>query len=142
MHEVVVFDTNVLISALLSSRGAPFRCLALAKTGAIQSVTCPEILDEFSEKLVSKFGFTQAESQTAVHEVESISSVVTIVGSLQVLADADDDKVLECAVVGLATHVVSGDRRHVLPLGTFQGIRIVSPADFLASLGTSNQMGT
>ena len=43
-----------------------------------------------------------------------------------------DDKVLECAVVGGATHIVMGDRRHLLSLGSYQGIPIVSAADFLA----------
>src|SRR5690349_24784989 len=47
MPQVVVFDTNILLSALLSLRGNPFRCLALAKAAVVQSVTCQEILDEF-----------------------------------------------------------------------------------------------
>jgi predicted nucleic acid-binding protein len=48
-----------------------------------------------------------------------------------------DHKVLECAVVGGATHIVTGDRRHLLPLGSYQGIAIVSAADFLALVATS-----
>jgi predicted nucleic acid-binding protein len=44
---------------------------------------------------------------------------------------------LECAVVGGATHIVTGDRRHLLPLGSYQGIAIVSAADFLALVATS-----
>lgn len=47
MHAIVVFDTNILLSALLSLTGNPFRCIALAKVGAVQSVTCQEILHEF-----------------------------------------------------------------------------------------------
>jgi hypothetical protein len=51
--------------------------------------------------------------------------------------DPDDHKVLECAVVGGATHIVTGDRRHLLSLGSYQGIAIVSAADFLALVATS-----
>lgn len=131
MHEVVVFDTNVLISAALSSRGSPFRCLALAKTHAIQSVTCREILDEFREKLSSKLGFTPQEAVDAVLEIEKLSDLVGIAHAVQGCFDPDDDKILECAVTGNATHIVTGDKRHLLPLGTFQGIAIVNPADFL-----------
>jgi len=47
-------------------------------------------------------------------------------------ADPDDDKVLECAATAGATHIITGDRRHLLPLGTFQGIPILTAADFLA----------
>jgi predicted nucleic acid-binding protein len=39
--------------------------------------------------------------------------------------------------VGGATHIVTGDRRHLLPLGSYQGIAIVSAADFLALVATS-----
>ena len=60
MRRVAVFDTNILLSALLSLRGNPFRCLALAKTGAVQSVTCQEILDEFQEKLEVKPQFRES----------------------------------------------------------------------------------
>jgi uncharacterized protein len=58
--------------------------------------------------------------------------IVPISGRLQVVAaDPDDDKVVECAVVAGATHIVTGDRRHLIPLGSFQDIQIVSPAEFL-----------
>jgi predicted nucleic acid-binding protein len=52
-------------------------------------------------------------------------------------ADPDDDKILECAAIGNATHIVSGDKRHLLPLGQFQGISIVNPADFIRLNATS-----
>ena len=53
--------------------------------------------------------------------------------SLKVVsANPDDDKVIECAVVGGATHIITGDSRHLLPLGSYQGIFIVKAADFLA----------
>ena len=49
-----------------------------------------------------------------------------------ITADPDDDMIIECAVVGGATHIVTGDRKHLLPLGNYQGILIVKPVDFLA----------
>jgi predicted nucleic acid-binding protein len=63
MQYVAVFDNNILISALLSSSGTPFRCLASAKIGQIESVTFQDILDEFSEKLVTKFKFSETMAQ-------------------------------------------------------------------------------
>ena len=47
-------------------------------------------------------------------------------------ADSEDDKIIECAVVGEATHIVTGDRRHLLPLGSYQGVLIITAANFLA----------
>ena len=51
-----------------------------------------------------------------------------------VVIDPDVDKIVECAVVGGATHIVTGDRRHLLRMGSYQGISIISPADFLKLL--------
>jgi len=130
---VVVFDTNILISALLSLRGTPFRCLALAKLGVIQSVTCQDILDEFVEKLEGKFRYMPEQAHAAAEEVRHCSRLVAITHTLKVVAaDPDDDKVVECAVVGGASHIVTGDRRHLLPLRNYQGIEIISAAELLA----------
>ena len=108
MKYTVVFDTNILLSALLSPNGKPFRCLALAKIGQIESVTCQEILDEFAEKLLLKFQFSEDMTQLAVDEVKSFSRLVSITGNLKAVPDdPDDDMVIDCAVIGKATHIVT-----------------------------------
>lgn len=57
---------------------------------------------------------------------------MTISNTLDIITtDPDDNMILECAVVGSATHIVTGDKRHLLPLGIYQGIYIISAADFL-----------
>ena len=133
-----VFDTNILISASLSLTGTPFHCLALARAGEVESVTCQDILDEFREKLVGKFSLSPETAALAVNEVRAFSHVVSIPGVLSgVVTDPDDHKVLECAVAGSATHIVTGDRRHLLPLKVYQDIAIVNAADFLHAVSTS-----
>ena len=130
---IVVFDTNVLISARLSTNGNPAACLALARIGVIRSVTCEEIVREFREKLLEKFGYTEQRAEEATNEVRMISRLVSITNTLRAVpADPDDDVVVECAVVGEATHIITGDKRHLLPLGHYQDIVIVSASDFLA----------
>ncbi len=120
MKYIVVFDTNILISALFSQTGSPFRALALAKIGQIESVTCQEIMDEFAEKLLLKFKFSKDKTQSAVDEISSFSRMVEISGTLKAVPnDADDDMVIECAVVGNASHIVTGDK-HLLSLGASQ----------------------
>ena len=110
----------------------PLRCLALAKAGQVVSVTCEEMLDEYREVLVRKFRLSSETARLAADEVRGISRVVSISGALTgVSPDPDDHKVLECAVAGGATHIITGDRRHLLPLGQFQGVLIVTAAEFL-----------
>jgi len=96
-------------------------------------VTCKELLDELVEKLQVKLNFSDSQAADTVTDLLIFLRPVTITNTLKVVAaDPDDDKVLECAVVGGATHIVTGDRRHLLSLGSYQGIPIVSAADFLA----------
>jgi predicted nucleic acid-binding protein len=95
-------------------------------------VTCEEILLELEAKLRSKFGYSFDRAETVRREVEVMARIVVPQGTVKgAVPDPDDDVVLECAVLGEATHIVTGDRRHLLPLGSYQGIAIVSPASFL-----------
>jgi putative PIN family toxin of toxin-antitoxin system len=128
---IAVFDTNILISALFSQTGSPFRALALAKIGQIESVTCQEIMDEFLEKLLLKFKFSEDKAQSAIDEILRFSRIVEISGTLKAVPnDPDDDMVIECAVVGNASHIVTGDK-HLLSLVKYQDIAIAKAADFV-----------
>jgi putative PIN family toxin of toxin-antitoxin system len=127
----VVFDTNILISAVLSPNSKPFQCTALAKREIIQSVTCQDILDEFQEKLLGKLKYETERAQALVHEVMDYSQIVTLTNTLRVVAaDPDDDMVVECAIAGNATYIVTGDK-HLISLSSYQNVTIVKAADFL-----------
>ena len=132
MRQVAVFDTNVLFSGI-GWKGKPYQCLELARGGAIEAVTCQEVMDELTEKLETKLSFTPEQALETIADLLTLLRPVTITGELKAVpADPDDDKILECGVVAGATHIVTGDRRHLLPLGTFQGIQILSPTELLA----------
>ena len=113
----------------LVTRAAVSLSGALAKAGTVQSVTCREILEEFQGKLESKFSYSSQRARAAADEVRGVSRLVTITSRLKVVAaDPDDDKVVECAVGGGATHIVTGDRRHLLPLGSYRRTRLMATA--------------
>jgi putative PIN family toxin of toxin-antitoxin system len=131
MPERVVFDTNVMISGLLW-RGKPYRCLLLARTGLVQAVYCREMLTELAQKLEDKFGFSLDRVQAVLHDWRRYSQEVQITGGLHVVAaDPDDDQFIACAQTAGAAIIVSGDR-HLLDLGKYESIVILSPAEFLA----------
>ena len=132
MRPIVVYDTNILISGMIWG-GTPYGCIALAQENKVEGVTCSEILDEFSEKLTNKFNASPSRTAEIVAELLNFHQVVKIENQLKnVTPDPDDDKIIECAVVGGATHIVTGDKKHLLPLGNYQGILIVKAADMLA----------
>jgi predicted nucleic acid-binding protein len=43
----------------------------------------------------------------------------------------DDDKLFACAVEADADYIVSGDKKDVLSVGVYSGIKTVSPSDFV-----------
>jgi putative PIN family toxin of toxin-antitoxin system len=129
---VVVFDTNILISALLSVGSKPDLCINLARNGEIESVTCTEILGEFHQKLIQKFHYPVVEAQGVIDEIVGFSRIVVIPNTLQVVeADPKDDMIVECGVVGKASHIITGDKKHLLPMRRYQNIDIVTATDFL-----------
>jgi putative PIN family toxin of toxin-antitoxin system len=132
MVPVVVFDTNIFFSAI-GWNGRPFACLERARLGAADGVTSQAILDELAEKLREKLAFSEEQIADTLADLLGYMRVVTITEQLAVVAgDPDDDRIVECAVAAGATYIVTGDRRHLLPLGSFRGIAIISAADFLA----------
>jgi putative PIN family toxin of toxin-antitoxin system len=132
--ERAVFDTNVWISGLLW-RGKPYQCLILARSGAVQLIYCAAILDELLDKLRYSFGFSEEDLRTIKSEFAEIGQSVDIGGALRAVpADPDDDKFVGCALAGNVSVLVSGDK-HLLELGTYQGVRMISPAEFLRLFG-------
>ncbi len=130
MSQRVVLDTNVVISGLLW-RGKAYQCLLLARAGIVQAIYCTEMMAELSDVLRRKFHFSENHVRAVVHDMRRFAERVEISGTLKVVvADPDDDKFIECAVVGQADVIASGDR-HLLHLGEHEGIPIMDAARFV-----------
>lgn len=105
-HQHIVFRCGLA--------GNPYRCLESARAGIVEGVTCHELLNELAEKLQAKLNFSATQVTDTVANLLSFLRLVTITKTLKVIgADPDDDKVLDCAVVGGASNIVTGDRRHL-----------------------------
>lgn len=129
----VVLDTNVVISALISS-GPPRVVVGLCRTGDILPVTSDALLTELSEVMRRKFGWEANRVAPLLDEVRSFALVVLPGVTVQrIPEDPADNRVLECALEGDVDFIVSGDSRHLQPLVRFEGIPIMSPAQFMAT---------
>jgi putative PIN family toxin of toxin-antitoxin system len=73
----VVFDTNVLISAALWPRGAPFQVTLLAADGRLRHTTSRFILDEVADVLVRKFKAPTRFVSDVVGAVMAYSTLIT-----------------------------------------------------------------
>jgi uncharacterized protein len=131
----VVFDTNVVVSACFW-RGAPFDCLTAWVQGRCEAFVSPALLAEYHEALEElRLEYPKREPVAWVDALtESAELVFPTDRAKGATPDPDDEMILECGLAAEADFIVSGDKKHLLPLGEFQGIQIVSPADFLRRL--------
>jgi putative PIN family toxin of toxin-antitoxin system len=131
----VVLDANVYISALLVGRGCE-EILTLGRTGVIQVLSSPEIIDEVASVLRRKFHWSPADIRPFLDEASDLCRMIPFdPAEVEFPADPADAKILACAVAGKADVIVTGDKKHLLPLKRYRGIPIVSPAEFLDQIG-------
>jgi putative PIN family toxin of toxin-antitoxin system len=132
----IVFDTNVLISALITT-GKPKELFKKAAQGQIQLIISKSILKEFSQVTEDPRIRKYANEDDVIGFVRVINRVAKIVNVTSqfkaVKEDPDDDIVVRTAFDGKANYIVSGDK-HLLSLGTFRGIKILTVDEMLTLL--------
>jgi putative PIN family toxin of toxin-antitoxin system len=124
----VVFDTNVLISALVYG-GLPRELLTRVFRGELTLVTSTVLMNELEEVLLGRFAHDPSLARTVRAEIELLAEVVAVPDLERVARDADDDAVLAAAIAGEASAIVTGDN-DLLVLVEHNGVRIVTPRDF------------
>lgn len=128
----VVFDTSVLVSALVFPGGRGEQALQRVLEEQDRLFLSRAILDELLGVLARKFARdAEALSRTAVF-LGDVATLVKPARRVQVLRDDPDNRVLECAVAAGADAIVTGDRE-MLALGEHAGVRILSLAEYLAA---------
>lgn len=126
----VVFDTNVLVAALVFPGGRGEEALQRVLAERDELFLSREILDELLGVLARKFARdAEALSRVAVFLTE-VSILVKPGRRVTVLRDDPDNRILECAAAAHADLVVTGDAA-LLALGEHAGVRIVRLADYL-----------
>lgn len=126
----VVLDTNVLVSAFVFPGGPPEAVYRRVLTGELTIIVSRPLLAELGRVLVDRFGWEPAYAQEVVAQLARIGELVDPRETVEdIEADPADNRVLEAAAEGDADLIVSGDR-HLLDLGSWRDIRIVTPAGF------------
>ena len=133
-----ILDTNIFLSGIHWS-GASNKVLREWFIGSFVSVSSPQINQEL---------FIQLRDFKIQMEIEEIEWWEDIVLEKSILVipkrkvnvvkdDPDDNKFIEAALEGKADYIVTQDR-HLLHIKEFEGIKIVSPEEFLRILKTEN----
>ena len=132
-----VIDTDVVVSAVLLPRSVP-RCAfdVAAAQGRIlvSDATITELDDVLRRPKFDKYLSEKRRLEFLAALVRG-AEAVKVVDDVTVCRDRKDNKFLELALSGKATHIITGDS-DLLVLHPFRGIAIVNPQSFLAVVDT------
>lgn len=139
---VAVIDTNLIVSAFISGRGAPHQLLTALRAGAFRLVLSASLRREYADvlarpRLVERYGI-DAESVAAFLDLlDRRALLVTPAADLPLaIRDPKDAHVLATALAGGATHLVSGDDDFLALMDDprLGALRIVTVGEFLQIL--------
>jgi putative PIN family toxin of toxin-antitoxin system len=119
-------DANVYISAIAFG-GKPLRVVERALSREFLLVTGANILHEVRRNLLGKLELDRNRVEWFLADISEVSSVFVPGGSINVTKNAGDNLALEVALMAGADVLVTGDKKHLLPLKTFEGIVIEPP---------------
>lgn len=135
-----VIDTNVVVAAFRSKRGAAHVVLNRVAEGAFTPIATPPLFLEYEDVLKRPeqrlaSGLTLAEIDQALRDLSSLIEPVEVWFLWRPqLRDPDDEMVLEAAINGRADRLVTFNARDFEAAGRF-GIDIVTPQRFLQEVG-------
>jgi len=139
MDPSIVLDTNVLVAAVRSNRGASFRLLSLLGTGKFTTCISVPLLLEYEDALlthVERSPLEVSDVGVLLDYVCAISRHVEIYFLWRpFVKDPKDDMVLEVAVTGGCDAIITFNDRDFAEVGDRFGIEIATPVEFLKRIG-------
>lgn len=128
----IVLDTNILISAI-GFGGKPRHILRLILDKQLTAVTSAVLLAELEDVITKKFPTLEKAFPRISKQIRKRFHIVKPKKTIRALTDEPDNRVLEAAVTGRCTYLVTGDKE-LLNLGIYKNIKIVSPEVFLKEM--------
>jgi putative PIN family toxin of toxin-antitoxin system len=126
----VVVDTNVLVSALLTSGGLPEAVVNLGISGEVRWFASESVLAEYERVLKRpRLAIDSGKVMDAISRIRAVVSVVSPIARVAAASDPGDNQFLECAEAAQATYLVTGNVRHFPEI--WKQTRIVTPREFI-----------
>lgn len=127
----IILDTNVIISAF-GWPGKPREIFERVVNGDFDLIISENQLNEIRRVLTyPKLRFNEFQRRWLLDILKSVATVVQTQGHLNIIKeDPSDNMFLEAAIENEVNFIITGDH-HILRLGNFKGIKILTPAKFL-----------
>ena len=135
----VVFDANVFISFLISPGQTITKLFQLWKGKEFVLLVNEEIMTEIGEtltKCIVKGLVDENKASALMRRIREESVFMPTISTVNKSLDKKDNRYLACSKDGRADFLVSGDKKHLLPLKKFEKTKIISPKEFVNILKT------
>jgi predicted nucleic acid-binding protein len=116
--------------------GRANRAYLLVRRGVVELHASTFILGEVDRVLREELGWEEDRAERTVAQIRRVAGEIHEPAESVVTAIEDDpteNRIFECALAADTKLLVTGDKKHLLPLGFFRGISTVGLSDFLAS---------
>jgi len=139
----VVIDANIFVSFLLTRGETISSVFDLWIKNEFVLLVTEEIILEISQvinRLLADKLIEASQGYSLLRRLRKESQMVTVVSQVNVSPDKKDNRYLAAALDGQADFLVTGDRKHLLPLKKFHQTKIVSPKEFVNLLKSTNKL--
>jgi putative PIN family toxin of toxin-antitoxin system len=129
----VLIDTNILVSASLSSEGTPYQAYIKAVTHPNHGIVCDQNIDElrrvYNRKFPHKIQVLERFLTIALTVLEVVPTPAIKVSDEELIRDTSDRPILRAAIAAKADVLVTGDRDFLE--SSIKTPKIVTAAEFL-----------
>ena len=127
----LVLDTNVLVSAILSSNSISAKILNWGEDNGVilySAATLTEVLSVLGRSKFSKY-IDHNDIDGLSIRIKTVWLFVEILNQVQLCRDPKDDKFIDLALNGEASHLITGDN-DLLVLDPIENTSIINPRTF------------
>jgi len=127
----ILLDNNLFVSSLINPKGKPASIVRVALEGTVTIVSSAEQIERLAHVLARakhRHQFALTDAASLIQHLAATSIIAKPRADVTATSDPEDNLLLATAVAGRADYFVTGDKRHLLPLGQFEGMPIITVA--------------
>jgi putative PIN family toxin of toxin-antitoxin system len=125
------FDSRIILSAFFIPGSFQDRILKKLLSGKFEHITSVPILREVDKFLLYTFREPKESRKCLVDFIKELSTIVYPVTPVKIIAAQPmDNLIFEIAEEAKVDFIVSGDKKHILPVNNYKNIPVLAPPAF------------